>query len=158
MSYTRHRSLLTHPARLLVALLLTLALLALPALPARAAGFIVINTNDSGPDSLRQAIEDANATVGADTITFDVSGTIVLASTLPAIADELTIDGTGQSITISGDNKVRVIVVNDGGTLNLNALTIANGLCSDCHGGGLYIERGTVNINHSTFSGNSAAC
>src|SRR5215207_5297457 len=144
MSYTKHRSLYTHPTntearketqlmhtstrlhlriRALLALLLTLALLGLltPA-PARAASFIVTNTNDSGAGSLRQAILDANGTAGADTITFTVSGTIPLASTLPAIDDELTIDGTGQSITISGDNTVRVIAVNRGKTLNLNAL------------------------------------
>jgi hypothetical protein len=144
--------------RALLALLLTLALLGLPALPARAASFTVTNTNDSGPGSLRQAILDANGTTGADTITFTLSGTITLASTLPAIADELTIDGSGQSITISGDNKVRVITVNGGATLNLTGLTIANGLCNNCAGGGLYTEDGTININHSTFSGNSVDC
>jgi predicted outer membrane repeat protein len=142
----------------LLALLLTLALLPLltPA-PARAAGFTVTNTNDSGAGSLRQAILDANVIAGADTITFGLSGTIVLASTLPPIADELTIDGTGQSITISGNNTVQVMVINGGRTLNLNALTIANGM-SSIGGGALYTEGGTINVNHSTFSGNSAAC
>jgi hypothetical protein len=145
--------------RALLALLLTLALLPLLApAPARAASFTVTNTNDSGPGSLRQAILDANLITGADTITFDVSGTITLASTLPAIDDELTIDGSGQSIIISGDNKVRVITVNGGATLNLTGLTIANGLCNNCAGGGLYTEDGTININHGTFSGNSADC
>src|SRR5919198_3759933 len=112
--------------RALLALLVTLALLGLltPA-PARAASFTVTTLADSGSGSLRQAIEDANGTTGADTITFDLSGTIVLASTLPPIAGELTIDGTGQSITISGDNTVLVIVVIPRNTLNLNALTIA---------------------------------
>src|SRR6185503_9371561 len=33
--------------------------------------FVVTNKNDSGPGSLRQAILDANANPGADTITFD---------------------------------------------------------------------------------------
>ena len=83
---------------------------------------------------------------------------VASASTLPAIVDELTIDGAGQAITISGDNTVRVIVVNPDTTLNLNGLTIANGLCSNCAGGGLFNDRGSVNVNHSTFSGNSAAC
>jgi hypothetical protein len=150
---------LHHRIRALLALLVTLALLPLlTATPARAAGFMVTTLDDSGPDSLRQAIEEANATPGADTITFNLSGTITLASTLPAIVDELTIDGAGQAITISGDNTVRVIVVNPDTTLNLNGLTIANGLCSNCAGGGLFNDRGSVNVNHSTFSGNSAAC
>jgi predicted outer membrane repeat protein len=149
---------LHHRIRALLALLLTLALLGLLALPAHAAGFTVTTLADSGDGSLREAIEQANMTTDADTITFGVSGTIVLASTLPAIANELTIDGTGQSITISGNNAVRVMVVNSGETLNLNALTIGNGLCNNCPGGGLYTEGGTINVNHSTFSGNSAAC
>src|SRR5262245_2047543 len=98
MSYTK-LSLLTRPVRLLLILALLLTpLLALPALPARAAGFVVTTLADSGDSSLRQAIEMANTTSDADTITFGVSGTIVLISELPAIADELTIDGTAQSI------------------------------------------------------------
>ena len=47
---------------------------------AEAASFAVTNTNASGPGSLRQAIFDANAAGGADTITFapGVTGTIPL--------------------------------------------------------------------------------
>jgi hypothetical protein len=142
----------------LLALLLTLALLPLLApAPARAAGFTVTTLADSGDGSLRQVILDANGIVGADTITFTVSGTIRLASTLPAINDELTIDGTGQSITISGENTVRVIAVNRGKTLNLNALTVMNGFA--CAGAGIYNRAGTVNITNSTFAGNvSSGC
>jgi hypothetical protein len=174
MSYTTHRSLVTQPTntaarketqpmhtstrlhlgiRALLALLLTLALLPLltPA-PARAAGFMVTTLVDSGDGSLREAIELANATLGADTITFNLSGMIKLASTLPAIDDELTIDGNGQMIAISGDNKVQVIVVNTDKTLNLNALTVMNGY--GCGGGGIYNGAGTVNITNSTFAGN----
>ena len=53
------------------------------AFPASAATFTVTNTNDSGAGSLRQAILDANAAGGADTIAFNIAGpgvhTIVLA-------------------------------------------------------------------------------
>src|SRR5207253_7609575 len=46
------------------------------AVPAQAAlSFVVTNTNDSGPGSLRQAILDSNATTGqTNTITFDIPG------------------------------------------------------------------------------------
>ena len=39
---------------------------------ARRASFIVTNTNDSGPGSLRQAILNANAAPGSDDIVFDI--------------------------------------------------------------------------------------
>src|SRR3954471_7177693 len=60
--------------------------------PARAAGPLVVTTTaDSGPGSLREAIETANATPGLDTITFDIPGsgvhTIQPLSALPPIAD-----------------------------------------------------------------------
>lgn len=59
---------------------------------AHAATYTVINLNDSGAGSLRQAIIDANDNAGTDTITFapNVTGTIMLGSALPPITDELT--------------------------------------------------------------------
>ena len=67
-----------------------------------AATFTVSNTADSGPGSLRQAILDANATAGSDTIAFDIPGmgvpTISPLSPLPELTDEagVTIDGYTQ--------------------------------------------------------------
>ena len=61
--------------------------------------FTVTNTNASGPGSLRQAILDANANPGADTINFNIGSgakTIALVSDLPTITDPVTIDGTTQ--------------------------------------------------------------
>ncbi len=69
---------------------------------ARAATFTVINLNDSGAGSLRQAITDANASVGADVISFSVAGTITLSSDLPEITEDLQIDAS--STTQSGPN------------------------------------------------------
>lgn len=67
---------------------------------ASAATFVVSNTNDSGPGSLRQVIIDANADAAADEIDFNIPGvnvhTITLLSTLPAITQPLTIDGYTQ--------------------------------------------------------------
>ena len=61
---------------------------------------LVTNLNDAGPGSLRQAILDANATVGLpDTIIFQagLTGTITLASQLP-ITDGVTITGPGAAV------------------------------------------------------------
>ncbi|HZT60235.1 MAG TPA: LamG-like jellyroll fold domain-containing protein [Pyrinomonadaceae bacterium] len=61
----------------------------------------VTNTNDSGPGSLRQAILDANASPGTQTIAFNIPGTgvhtISPASALPGITDPVTIDGYTQT-------------------------------------------------------------
>ena len=67
--------------------------------PAPMMTFTVTNINDSGSGSLRQAILDANANAGADTIVFNLPGpkyTIAPASNLPIITDPVTIDGTTQ--------------------------------------------------------------
>ena len=65
-----------------------------------AATLIVTNTSASGPGSLQQAILDANATNGLDTIIFQIPGTgvhtITPTSALPAITDPVVIDGTTQ--------------------------------------------------------------
>jgi photosystem II stability/assembly factor-like uncharacterized protein len=62
--------------------------------------FVVTNANDHGTGSLRQAILDANATPGLDTITFNIPGpgiqTINLVIGLPDITDPVTIDATTQ--------------------------------------------------------------
>src|SRR5688500_18190752 len=60
--------------------------------------FIVKNVQDSGPDSLRQAILDANDEVnnpGKDVVRFEIGTghqTIVLASKLPDIDSEIVLD------------------------------------------------------------------
>ncbi|MEW6207826.1 MAG: hypothetical protein AB1631_05625 [Acidobacteriota bacterium] len=63
------------------------------------AAFIVSNTSDSGPGSLRQAMLDANSQPGADVISFQIESgmqTITPLSQLPAITDSLIIDATTQ--------------------------------------------------------------
>src|ERR1041384_1764748 len=78
----------------------------------RANNFTVMNLDDSGDGSLRQAIIDANATPGPDSIDFqdELAGTITLTSgQLPAITEDLTINGPGIfSIAVSGNNASRV--------------------------------------------------
>ena len=67
---------------------------------ASAATFTVTNTDDAGAGSLRQALLDANANPGADTIAFDIPGagvhTITPLTGLPFISSPMTIDGYTQ--------------------------------------------------------------
>ena len=81
----------------------------LAACPAAAVTFVVTGTGDAGVGSLRQAILDANAEAGADTITFAIPATdpgcvtatgvctIVPASGLPQVSDAVVIDGYTQA-------------------------------------------------------------
>jgi len=68
---------------------------------ADAGTFVVTSTADGGPGSLRQAILDANAAPGADLIEFNIPGmgphTISPQTILPAISDEIIVDGTTQA-------------------------------------------------------------
>lgn len=70
-----------------------------------AATFTVSNLNNAGTGSLRQAIIDANgAGGGGHNINFTVSGIINLSSHLPVITNNnITIDGAGQTITVSAN-------------------------------------------------------
>ena len=156
-----------------VAALAGLIFVLLLAMPAWAAAYVVTTTADNtlsdGDCTLREAILAANddpayngdcgpASLGDDTITFAVSGTILLSSRLPVIADAasagaLTIDGSGQSIVVSGNNSVPIFAVPASANLTIQSLTVSNGI-GDNVGGGLN-NRGTATIINSTFSGNS---
>lgn len=88
----------------------------------------VTNTNDSGSGSLRQAILDANANPGADTIAFNIPGSgvhsIIPSSSLPIITDPVTIDGTTQP----GFAGSPLIELNGSAvTFNVNGLSITAG-------------------------------
>ena len=86
--------------------------------PARAAAFTVRNTNDAGLDSLREAITNANATPGLDTIVFTIipsAKTITLASALPPITDPVVIDGTTQGGWVNAPPYAPVIQLNGAG-------------------------------------------
>lgn len=104
-----------------------------------AATFTVVNTADSGAGSLRQAILDANASAGADTIAFAIPGmgvkTIALLSALPIIIDTVTIDGTTQS----PGSPTPLIELNGAGAGE--AVTGLHVLASNCVIRGLVINR-----------------
>ncbi|MGN6543573.1 MAG: DUF4347 domain-containing protein, partial [Aureliella sp.] len=92
------------------------------------ATFTVTNTNDSGAGSLRQAILDANANVGADTIAFNITGTgvhtINLLSLLPTITDQVTIDATTDDSFAANGSKPAIII--DGNNLAGDGLVLTS--------------------------------
>jgi hypothetical protein len=150
------------------------------------------DTTGGGTCTLRDAMTAANSNVvvggcpagtpGSDTIGFSVTGTIVLGSMLPAIAEDLSIEGPGSSnLTISGGDAVQVLVINSGVTATVDGLTISHGFTpsgsggtgsisnagvltvshstlvdNTCEGGAIY-NAGTLTVNDSTLEGNSSS-
>jgi hypothetical protein len=128
-----------HPVRPAV-LLLALALLAATL---AAATFTVTNTADAGAGSLRQAILDANANAGLDTIAFAIPGsgvqTIAVSSSLAVIDDPVILDATTQP-GYSGQPLVELDMVDSPGyALRISAGgSTVRGLV--IHGGGSQIQ------------------
>ncbi len=148
--------------------------------------FVVINSNDSGEGSLRQALANAAANPGPDTITLTSTQTLTLSSEL-LINDPagVTIDASGLSsgftLTDNGNVNHRLLHVASGSTLTVRDVTFANGggaNFTDSGGailneGGLMLERcrlsgsavtqggaifnfGTMTLTQCTLSGSSA--
>src|SRR5215510_1183969 len=103
---------------------------------APAATFTVTNTNDSGAGSLRQAILDANANAGPDTIDFAIPGsgvhTIAPTSGLPTVTGPTTLDATTQP-GYSGSPLVEIDATAAAGTFYLFLInggdSVVKGFC-----------------------------
>ena len=135
---------------------------------ASAATFTVTNINDSGPGSLRQAILDANANPGADTIAFAIPGagvqTITPASSLPTVTERVLIDGYSQpgsseSTASVGTNAVLLIELDGslaGGTgVSINGTTgsVVQGLAVNRFGTGIGISNCDACVARGNFLG-----
>src|SRR5262245_42952405 len=124
--------------------------------------FTVLNLNDSGADSLRQAIRDANAAPGADAIAFaaGLSGTLNLSSGEMSVTDDLTIGGPGASqLTVSGNDLSRVFSISGSSTdVAISGLTIADGRATGrtALGGAVFNDGGRLTLTAMTFTGNQA--
>ena len=103
--------------------------------------YTVTSTADTGAGTLRQAILDANANPGADTIAFNIIGTgphtIAPATSLPAITEAVTIDGYTQSGSSPNTNPVGQ---------GLNAVLMIEIAGTGTSGNGLVVEAINVTI------------
>ena len=119
---------------------------------------VVANNSDTGSGSLRQAVLDAAAHAGADTITFapGFTGPILLASEID-IASDVTIDASNvtNGLTISGNNLTRLFFVNGGKSLTLTGLTLTGGNAAGS--GGAIDNNGTLTLTQCTLSANTAS-
>src|SRR5260370_2621476 len=117
-----------------------LGLILILMLQAKAADFTVTNTLDSGPGSLREAISNANANGGPDSIScLTVSWTIALASPLPELTEDTTIFGPGADrLTFSGSSSNRVLQIAANASVAISGITIANGYVTNAGGAGIF--------------------
>lgn len=143
--------------------------LALAASGAQAATFEVTSAADAGAGSLREAIQSANAQAGPHIIDFaQVSGqTITLASDLPPIEEDLTLQGS--EVTLSGDDQYRCVAAGyadlDISDMTITACTGTNvggvrgqgggGSYNYRAGGGIFGYFSDVSLSNVTVSGNS---
>jgi len=123
------------------------------------ATFTVTNTDDSGPGSLRQAIEGANGNPGLDTIAFNIPGpgvhTITPATALPGITDAVLIDGytqPGSSVNTDPIATNAVLLIELDGT---NTAPFGVGLTFSTPGTvrGLVLNRWSTGIGTNSFGG-----
>ena len=144
------------------AFVVTAFLAALAAPHGTAATYIVSNTSASGPGSLQQAILDANAANGVDTIVFQIPGTgahtITPINALPSISDPVVIDGTTQP-GFAGTPLIEVNGASAGATSDGLRLTAGNstirGLVINRFGGaGIHVQLpGGTNFIQGNFIG-----
>lgn len=174
----KHVVLITAKRATFVALL---SAVVLGATLASAATFTVTNLNDEGPGSLRKALNDAD---GDDTITLDVTGTIVVKNLpLATSASNITIVGPGAGrLSISGNDLVPVLSIGADAIVTISGVTIRDGnstvlrpvnargagiynygdlTLNDCavinnRGGGIE-STGTIQINRCTIARNTAS-
>ncbi|WP_417385100.1 choice-of-anchor Q domain-containing protein [Gimesia sp.] len=123
--------------------------------------FTVVNTNDSGAGSLRDAIAQANANEGADTITFDaaLAGQSIVLSDELWISDDLTLTGLGaDQLTLDANRQSRIFEITDNNSQALisvvmSGLSLINGYEFGGDGGAIF-NRENLTVLDCTFSNN----
>lgn len=116
------------------------------------ATFMVTSLSDSGPGTLREAIEMARFSSSRDDILFDpglTGETIRLDSPLPSLNGELRITGPSsrlESITIDAQRHGRVFNI-ERGSVSISNLTIAGGNSGSEDGGGI-LNSAFLKLNH----------
>ena len=117
----------------------------------------MVNLADAGAGSLRQAVLDANANLGADTIRFahNVAGPIGLSSGQLNITDNVTVNGPGADrLALNGNDTTRLIHVNAGVHVALDRLTISHGRADN--GGGVWNDHGILMLDRIVVSDSQA--
>jgi len=144
--------------------------------------YTVLNADDSGAGTLRQAITDANINAGSDSINFDSSffstpRTISLLSALPSIIGDTTVTGPGSSLLTveksdSAGINFRIFAIGNNAvspTVSMSGMKVTKGYCDALNqtdnGGGILVGKSSivtltdlvVSNNQSTAQGGGIA-
>jgi hypothetical protein len=129
------------------------------------ATFTVSSPLDSGPGTLRQAVLDAEAAAGADTIDFDLpTGTTIALTSGPLfVSENLAVDGPGAGkLTVSGSDQTSIFVMFPRGftpadtiDVSIAGLTLADGRGA-FGAGAIEAQQTRLAISDSAFVGNHA--
>jgi hypothetical protein len=132
--------------------------------------FNVTTNADAGPGSLRQAIIQAEAGTGGDSIFWAPSltgQTISLATALPTLTKGETIAQApepagqpptvirGTSLTVAGNNTFRIFTANSTTMVSISGLTITGGNSGATNGGGV-LNTGLLTLANDVLTANSA--
>jgi CSLREA domain-containing protein len=150
--------------------------------PAKADGFTVNSTADipdaspgngicetapgNGQCTLRAAIQEANASLGSDTITLPAANYLLTRTGSPDdnafrgdldVTDQLSIIGESASNTIINGNSVGERIFHHlGPGFTLQNLTVRNGAAGSSDGGGIFNSVGDLNMYNSLITNNSS--
>ena len=122
--------------------------------------FPVTNTQDSGPGSFRDALNQANVRGGYITFQAGVAGTVALASALPQLLTDVQIIGPGPRVlTLSASSLFRVLLI-EAGSVTVSGITISDGVTggsiSDAVGAGIEnFSSSLVSIDNCIVTNNS---
>src|SRR5262249_35875083 len=113
-----------------------------------------VDDGNFGPGelSLREAIELANLSPDANTISFNVSGIINLTGALPDMTSNINITGPGvNALTVHRDTGggYRIFTIGNGATVGISGLTLTGG--NLFNGGGIF-NSGTLTLTECTVS------
>jgi hypothetical protein len=123
------------------------------------ATFTVTTNSDIGGGSLRQAILQAEAGTGGDTITFAPSltgQTISPATALPTLTKGETITGLGPTaLTVAGNNTFRIFTANSPTMVTISGLTITGGNAGVAADGGGVLNNGLLTLDNDVITNNT---
>ena len=125
--------------------------------PGLAADFVVTNTNNDGPGSLRVAIDSADSYEDVISFQFVSYPQIISLDIQLSIENGLKIQGPGADmIFVSGNDSCRVFYIDTSDSVDISGISIISGDAGISYGGGMYNFYSSPTVTDCAFIGNRA--